>query len=209
MNRFTYQEYADIHFMYGVAEGNSRLASRLYRERFPYRRPPCHKVFSAVHTNLRENGKFVKDIVEREKTVRTVEFEEQVLRAVEENHSISVRGIAHRLNADKTTVWKVLHENMLYPFKFQKVQALEPNDFPLRMDCARWFLHNIVDSPNFLRKVLFTDEASFTREGIFNTRNNHVWAFENPHAIVQRKFQQKFSVNVWAGIIKWALHITI
>lgn len=45
--------------MYGVAEGNSRLASRLYREGFPYRRFPCHKVFSAVHINLRENIKFV------------------------------------------------------------------------------------------------------------------------------------------------------
>lgn len=201
MNRFTFREYADIHFMYGLADGNSRLASRLYAERFPHRRPPCHQVFSLIHTNLGDSGKFLKDCVEREKTVRTVDFEDQVLHAVEENPSVSVRCIAHRLNAHKSTVWRVLHEDLLYPFKLQKVQALEPGDFPLRMDCARWFLHKVVDSPNFLRKVFFTDEASFTREGIFNTRNNHVWAFENPHAIVQRKFQHKFSVNVWAGII--------
>lgn len=49
--------------------------------------------------------------------------------------------------------------------------------------------------------MLFTDEASFTREGIINLHNNHVWSEENPHSIRSTKFQHKFSVNVWAGII--------
>jgi hypothetical protein len=28
-----------------------------------------------------------------------------------------------------------------------------------------------------------------------------VWAEENPHAVVQSRHQQQFSINVWAGII--------
>ena len=46
-----------------------------------------------------------------------------------------------------------------------------------------------------------TDECCFTRNGISNYHNSHVWAYENPHAIHQSNFQQRFQINVWAGII--------
>ncbi|GFV60156.1 uncharacterized protein TNCV_3886741 [Trichonephila clavipes] len=48
---------------------------------------------------------------------------------------------------------------------------------------------------------LFTDEASFSREGIFNTRNSHSWAAANPHVTRTRAAQDRFLVNVWAGIL--------
>lgn len=54
---------------------------------------------------------------------------------------------------------------------------------------------------NFVDCVLFSDEASFTREGIFNTRNNHIWANENPHAVHVNHYQREFRVNVWAAVI--------
>jgi len=49
--------------------------------------------------------------------------------------------------------------------------------------------------------ILFTDEATFTRNGINNTRNSHNLAQDNPHATVETNFQTRFSVNVWCGII--------
>ncbi|GFX14995.1 uncharacterized protein TNCV_4897631 [Trichonephila clavipes] len=49
--------------------------------------------------------------------------------------------------------------------------------------------------------VLFTDEASFSREGIFNTPNSHSWAAANPHVTRTRAAQDRFLVNVWAGIL--------
>lgn len=55
--------------------------------------------------------------------------------------------------------------------------------------------------PLFLSRVLFTDEAAFTRDGIVNFHNTHVWAYENPHAILQARNQHRFSINVWAGIV--------
>ncbi|GFT21471.1 uncharacterized protein TNCV_2307291 [Trichonephila clavipes] len=56
------------------------------------------------------------------------------------------------------------------------------------------------ESP-FPDEVLISDEASFTREGIFNTHNDHIWVVENPHAVRRRAAQIRFSVNVWAGIM--------
>jgi len=46
---------------------------------------------------------------------------------------------------------------------------------------------------------LFTDEAMFTRDGIFNFHNVHMWAHANPHTIREAKHQTTFSINVWAG----------
>jgi hypothetical protein len=48
---------------------------------------------------------------------------------------------------------------------------------------------------------MFTDEATFTRRGVFNWRNSHYWEEENPHAIKARHFQHKFKLNIWCGII--------
>ena len=52
---------------------------------------------------------------------------------------------------------------------------------------------------SFVSTILFTDEANFTRDGIFNFHNNHNWDEEIPH--VHSRHQYQFSLNVWAGII--------
>jgi hypothetical protein len=49
---------------------------------------------------------------------------------------------------------------------------------------------------------LFTDEAGFTRDGIFNYHNCHVWCEENPHAIHESWHQQSFSLIIWAGVLE-------
>ena len=49
--------------------------------------------------------------------------------------------------------------------------------------------------------LLFIDEASFTRDGIFNFHNNHNRDEENPRVIVHSRHHHQFSLNVWAGII--------
>ena len=49
--------------------------------------------------------------------------------------------------------------------------------------------------------VLFTNEASFTKEGIINSHNSHVWNFENSRTTHAFHHQHKFTINVWAGIV--------
>ncbi|GFX26227.1 uncharacterized protein TNCV_948271 [Trichonephila clavipes] len=63
------------------------------------------------------------------------------------------------------------------------------------------YLQQRIANPFFAASVLFTDEASFSREGIFNTHNSHSWAAANPHVTRTRAAQDRFLVNVWAGIL--------
>jgi len=41
----------------------------------------------------------------------------------------------------------------------------------------------------------------FTREGIFNFYNVHIWPHAIPQAIREAKHQTTFSINVWAVIV--------
>ena len=50
------EELADMHYCYGLADGNSREAQRLYQERFPMRRAPHCQLFTRLHVRLRETG---------------------------------------------------------------------------------------------------------------------------------------------------------
>ena len=81
------------------------------------------------------------------------------------------------------------------------MQALEPADFPRRVVYYGWLLQQSSKHPKFLNCILFTDEAGFTRNAIFNSHNTHIWSDENLHARQEVRFQRPFSINVRAGII--------
>jgi hypothetical protein len=81
------------------------------------------------------------------------------------------------------------------------VQGLNAEDYPRRVEFARWFLRKEVEQHYFAAKVLFSDEATFTREGIVNMHNLHVWSQINPQVTRESRHQVRFSVNIWAGII--------
>ena len=98
-------------------------------------------------------------------------------------------------------MWEVLHDNGQHPFHVQHVQELNVEDHPRRVQFARWFLHKKVEKPRFSSKVLLRDEASFTREGIVNFHNLHLWSAVNLYVTRQCKHQVGFSVNVWLGIL--------
>lgn len=57
---YSFQEYADMHLMYGKANCNSLEARRLYCQQFPDRRLPNRKTFERVDQRLRETGKLLK-----------------------------------------------------------------------------------------------------------------------------------------------------
>jgi hypothetical protein len=76
------------------------------------------------------------------------------------------------------------------------VQHLEPGDHVQRMELCHW----ITAHPELLSVILFTDEASFTRDSINNSRNMHTWSHKNLHETLVTNFQRRFSVNVWCGV---------
>jgi hypothetical protein len=119
------------------------------------------------------------------------------LSIVQRSPSTSTRRLSARVHIPHVSVWRTLRRERLHPYHLQRVQHLEERDFGERINYCQWLLDN-----NALHmKILFTDEATFTCNGINNTRNNHIWNDANPHATSESNYQRRFSINVWSGVV--------
>ncbi|KAJ4426295.1 hypothetical protein ANN_27108 [Periplaneta americana] len=178
---YSNQELAEIHFMYGKADGNAALARRLYQERYPQRQCPDRKTFVRLHYRLCEYEKFNSPGLGRGRPrSTTIEVQEEILEAENMTPSISTRRVALQVNIPHTTVWRLLKEYQLYPYHLQRVQALSPADYPARVRFCQWFLQQCGVNPNFPALVLFTDEAQFTRDStisMYGRMKTHVQLF--------------------------------
>ncbi|GFU59381.1 DUF4817 domain-containing protein [Trichonephila clavipes] len=194
MTEYTNAEKADMILAHGATDCNGRATQRLYAEKHPVRRTPAHTMFARLHQQLCGTGSF-------QKAARTELNEEIVLDMVETTPSLSTRGIANEIGISYSSVWRILDDSALHPFHYQYVQSLKVCDFAPRQAFPQWYLQQRIANPFFEASVLFTDEASFSREGIFNTHNSHSWAAANPHVTRTRAAQDRFLVNVWADIL--------
>ncbi|GFW76771.1 DUF4817 domain-containing protein [Trichonephila clavipes] len=147
--------------------------------KYPTRRQPNHQTFARVHQNLVERGSFRATIegTGRRQIARTPIFEEGVLHSVDQTPGTSVRALAASTGRSPTTIHRVLQGTALHPFHVQRVQSLQPDDSPRCVTFAQWFLNQIAADMHFTSSVLFCDEATFSREGVFNT---HMWALNKP-----------------------------
>ncbi len=184
---YSHVEYCDMHFVYGFCDRNESAAVLEYRRRYPERRVPSSSVFTRLQQSLRDNGCF-PSYSERE-IVRNINTRENILQMLQRSPRLSTRRMASRIGVSRMQVWRTLHD--------QRVQHLEPGDHAQRMDLCHW----IKAHPKLLSDSLFTDEASFTWDGINNLRNVHTWSHGNPHATCVTHFQRRFSVNVWCGVL--------
>ena len=195
---FSHVEYCDMHFVYGFCDDNARAAVEEHQRRFPDRRIPSRSVFKRIHQTLRDIGSLPSVSVPSEReVVRTINTREDILQMVQRSPRLSTRRMASRIGVSRMQVWRTLHEEDLYPYHDQRVEHLEPGDHARRMDLCHW----ITAHPQLLSVILFSDEASFTRDGINNFRNVHTWSHENPHETRVTKFQRRLSVNVWCGLL--------
>ena len=78
-----------------------------------------------------------------------------------------------------------------------------PVDSEVRLEFCRWYLNKLQEWGS--DQILWTDEATFTKNGIINLRNSHIWNTENPHAVVVSHFQHELRVNVWLGLMRGRL----
>jgi hypothetical protein len=170
MAAFSWDKMIDILLSYGAADGNGKIAQRLYQERFPDRRIPHHSTFASINRRLRETGSWNinRHDCGRVRTVRTPRFEKALLNLVADTPSTSTRRDGHAMRAFHTAVWQVVHQQHLHPYHRQKVQTMGTTNYPRRHEFSQWFFQRCAAEPRFPSTVLYTDEKSFTRERIIN-----------------------------------------
>ena len=200
MVEYSNQELAEMHFIYGLCNGNALESVRTYAARYPNRRQPIARTFTGIHRRLCEAGTFVTRR-ERGSSAGGAAIEERVLREIRNNPTSSTRMVEKRIGFPKSTVWNVLHSDNQHPYHFTPVQTINAEDKVHRKAyCEAMLLRNIREQ-SYLGTILWTDEAQFTRDGVTNFHNLHYWCTTNPHCKKEVKSHHRFSVNVWMGII--------
>lgn len=203
MANYTFAEYADIIYVYGLVDGNEREAVREYERRFPNRRAPQRGIFQRTFQRLRDTGCVTPNIKDTRggTSEDAANLDQQIISLVKQHPETSTRRVAQRLGVSSSKVWRVLHTEGLKAYHHTPVQGLLGGDCERRWEFCSWLLESDIQDRAFLDRILWTDESQFTRDGIKNFHNLHTWSESNPHQPKVTSFQNKFSVNVWAGII--------
>ena len=188
---------------YSEVHQNSLAAVRRYSEKYSTRRIPNHKTFEEIERCLRENGTLnpLRANSSQQRIRRTANVEEEILDAVQLSPSTSTRRLSLRFDVSSTSIWRTLREQQLHPYHVTPVQELLPHDYNKRRHFSQWLIRKCTRDPNFLSRMLVTDESCFTRNGITNYRNTHTWDDENPYTTATTHYQHTFSLIVWCGLL--------
>ena len=200
---FSNAEAYDMLRIYFQCYENAAIATRQYALQFPERKHFSRAVFSRLARRLRETGN-VHSIPAsvRARRTRTEENIINVLAYVQYDPTLSTRKISADLGVPKTIVHEILQKNNMHPYHIVLHQALNHIDYDHRLNHCHWLLSMIRENPNFLSRILWTDEANFNNTGGVNLHNMHYWSQNNPHWIRQVEHQNRWSLNVWCGIME-------
>lgn len=198
---YSKEEMVDMVFLLGECFKNCFLASRMYAERYPHRRHPNVHVFERVRERFERTGSINHERKERAKRTLIEENEFQVLASVVEDPHTSTRVISRQVDISHTSVARILRKHKFHPYHLQLLQELDNTDFANRLTFCQWSLNKIQQERLFFEYVLFTDEATFHKNGHVNRHNFHYYATENPSFTRTVHSQHRWSLNVWGGLI--------
>lgn len=87
-------------------------------------------------------------------------------------------------------------------FKPKILHTLELGDEERRLKFCYGLQGEYLNNRIFLNEILFSDEATFTTNGVVSSQNCRHWSAENPEFVISAKRQYSQKINVWCGILK-------
>lgn len=200
MKTYSLQERTDMILIIGECQENCFLASRVYAQKYPNRNHPDKRVFEKLLCRFRATGS-VAYTKRHKTTIISEENEFAVLEAVVEEPHNSTRKIAQELDISHMSVFRILEKYNYHPYHLQHHQQLYAGDYDRRVDFCLWALERYAEDSDFFNYVLFTDESTFHNNGLVNRHNFHYYDTENPHLFRTMDRQNRWSLNVFGGIV--------
>jgi hypothetical protein len=139
------------------------------------RHPPDVNSIKAWYEKFNETDS-VGDLKRSGRPRSNEETVDVVRNAFQRNPKKSTLCASRKLSIPKNTVVKILQKHLhLHAYTLQIVQALQPNDRPRRAAFATEILHRIDEDNDYLKRVVFSDEATFHISGKVNRHNVRIW----------------------------------
>lgn len=70
------------------------------------------------------------------------------------------------------SIRRVLKNAKFHPFKINLVQELVVDDFDRRVEFCDIMMQKIDENPEFINRIVFSDEATFVLDGTVNRHNS-------------------------------------
>ena len=86
----------------------------------------------------------------------------------------------------------------MYPYKVQIFQKLQEGDFERRAKFCVCFKERLEEDPDFLGRLIMSDEAHFALNGSVSRQNLRFWTTENLREIMETPLHSA-RVTVWCG----------
>ena len=113
---------------------------------------------------------------------------------------LSLREVSNTTGICLATTFRIARKKLgLFPYKIQIVQKMEHQDRPNRRAFARTLLRRSTADRDYIRKIAFTDEATFSVDQVVNRHNCRIWGTENPHETFEKP-RVSPKVQVWCGV---------
>lgn len=172
----------------------------LFNLMHPDNEPISQSTVSKIERKYREFGHVRDKPRSGRPQIDQIVKENVVLSAIEDPH-VTVRQLANEYNIAKSSVSKIFKKVKYHPYKIRLLHELAEDDFDRRLQFCEDFMSRNDRYPDFIEKVLFSDEATFYLNGHVNRQNCRYWSDTNPHWMQEYRTQRPQKVNVWAGII--------
>ena len=189
--------------VYSECGRQARAAQRLYNQRFPGVPHPSRQVFEKTVKRFREMGSMTyKSWIGRPKRVGQRVQLEDVFAYVLAHFQSSTREISEHCGLTKSRICSILNEVGAHAYRPTPVQTQMPGDAQRHYDFCNFIMNRLQMQPTFLADIIWTDEASFSRNTMYNKQGIHSWALENPRCAVKVRHQVLWSINVWSECTK-------
>lgn len=168
----------------------------LFRSKYGRNEPaPSRTVIRKWHDVFKKTGS-----VHQAKHRRTSKIDpKNIIDVFAEEPKQSLRRVANRTNVSYGTVQKIMKNAKFKPYMAMIVQQLQPNDYASRVNFAESMLDKIKNSRDYVKLLLFSDEAIFHLDGGMNRHNCRHWSTENPHWKVEKALNSP-KIMVWAAL---------
>lgn len=170
-------------------------------------------LFNERHEDKHVHHSYVRDLVRKFQQSGSVanrkrnnaDFQQEgrevaVLGHVAMDHTLSTRKLATESGVSRSTIQRILKKHKFHPYKISLVQELNEDDNDRRLQFCETMSDRIINNPNLLFNVCFSDECSFFINGTVNRHNCRYWSDNNPRLFHEVHTQYPEKLNVWAGI---------
>lgn len=122
------------------------------------------------------------------------------LDSINEDHRLSLRKRATYCGIGKTHLQRIYKENKIRPYKPKFLHTLQPGDEDKRLLFCVTLGEKILENRNYHKYIIFSDESTFTTNGVVSSQNCRHWSRDNPHFTINTKSQYYKKINVWCAI---------